>query len=433
MFIKKINNKNLKIGIIGLGYVGLPRAMQFCAKKFTVYGFDTDSDKINTLRSGKSYIINVKNSIIKKSIKNKIFIPTSNFSLIGNLDVILICVPTPLDNRLNPNLKFINGTIKKIKKNLKKNQLICLESTSYPGTTFETIVSKLSNKFKIGKNFFVGYSPERNDPALKDLNINKIPKLVSGFSKKCLNLTNMIYKIAFKETVVMNSMRLAEMTKLYENIYRAINIGFVNEMKMVCTKMNLNINEIIRAAKTKPFGFKAFYPGPGLGGHCIPIDPFYLTWKAKQFDIKTEFINLAGKVNRSIPSWVVGQLKKKLKERRNILTLKKRSFLILGVAYKKNINDCRESPAFEIIKILEKNKAKVDYNDPFIPSIPKLRNYNFNKQSIKLNTKSLKKYDAVILVTDHDKFNYKMISKNSKLIIDTRHVFDQKIKNVVYS
>ncbi len=433
MLIKKIKNKNLKIGIIGLGYVGLPRAMQFCAKKFTVYGFDTDSHKINILRGGKSYIINVKNSIIKKSIKNKIFIPTSNFSLISNLDVILICVPTPLDNRLNPNLKFINGTIKKIKKNLKKNQLICLESTSYPGTTFETIVSKLSNKFKIGKNFFVGYSPERNDPALKDLNIHKIPKLVSGFSKRCLNYTNMIYKIAFKETVVMNSMRLAEMTKLYENIYRAINIGFVNEMKMVCTKMKLNINEIIKAAKTKPFGFKAFYPGPGLGGHCIPIDPFYLTWKAKQFDIKTEFINLAGKVNRSIPSWVVEQLKRNLKERCNIFTLKKRSFLILGVAYKKNINDCRESPAFEIIKILEKNKAKVDYSDPFIPSIPKLRNYYFNKQSIKLNTKSLKKYDAVILVTDHDKFNYKMISKNSKLIIDTRNVFDQKIKNVVYS
>jgi len=433
MFIKKIKNKNLKIGIIGLGYVGLPRAMQFCTKKFKVYGFDTDNNKINILRSGKSYIINVKNSIIKKSIKNEIFIPTSNFSLIGHLDVILICVPTPFDNKLNPNLKFINDTIDKIKKNLKKNQLICLESTSYPGTTYETIVSKLSSKFKIGKNFFVGYSPERNDPALKDINIHKIPKLVSGFTNRCRNLTNMIYKIAFKETVVMKSMRLAEMTKLYENIYRAVNIGFVNEMKIVCTKMNLNINEIIKAAKTKPFGFKAFYPGPGLGGHCIPIDPFYLTWKAKQFDIKTEFINLAGKVNRSIPSWVVGQLKKKLKEKRNISTLKKRSLLILGVAYKKNINDCRESPAFEIIKILEKNKAKVDYSDPFIPSIPKLRNYNFNKQSIKLNKKNLKKYDAVILVTDHDKFNYQMISKNSKLIIDTRHVFDQKIKNVVYS
>ncbi len=433
MFLKKIQKKNLKIGIIGLGYVGLPRAIQFCSKNFKVFGFDTDQKKIDILRKGKSYIINVKDHLIKKGIKKKTFIPTSDFSNISILDVIIICVPTPLDNRLNPNLRFIKDTINKIKKNLKKNQLICLESTSYPGTTFETIVSQLSRKFKIGKNFFVGYSPERNDPALKEINLHKIPKLVSGFTKRCLNLTNMVYKIAFRETVLMKSMRLAEMTKLYENIYRAVNIGFVNEMKKVCTKMNLDISEIIQAAKTKPFGFKAFYPGPGLGGHCIPIDPFYLTWKAKQFNIKTEFINLAGKVNRSIPRWVVEQLKKKLKERYNILSLKKRNFLILGVAYKKNINDCRESPAFEIIKILEKNKAKVDYSDPFIPSIPKLRNYNFDKRSIKINKRSLKKYDALILVTDHDKFNYEMISKNSKMIIDTRHVFDSKIKGVIYS
>ncbi len=433
MFLKKIQKKNLKIGIIGLGYVGLPRAIQFCSKNFKVFGFDTDQKKIDILRKGKSYIINVKDHLIKKSIKKKTFIPTTDFSNISILDVIIICVPTPLDSRLNPNLRFIKDTVNKIKKNLKKNQLICLESTSYPGTTEETIVSKLPRKLRIGENFFVGYSPERNDPALKDININKIPKLVSGFSKKCLRLTDSVYKIAFKETVIMESIKLAEMTKLYENIYRAINIGFVNEMKKVCGKMNLDISSIIRAAKTKPFGFKAFYPGPGLGGHCIPIDPFYLTWKAKQFNIKTEFINLAGKVNRSIPGWVVEQLKKNLKEKNNISKISKRNFLILGIAYKKNINDCRESPAFEIMKIIEKNKANVDYSDPFIPSIPKLRNYNFNKQSIKLNKYNLKKYDAVILVTDHDKFNYKMILKNSKLIIDTRHVFDSKNKKVTYS
>ena len=433
MLIKKIKSKNFKIGIIGLGYVGLPRAIQFCNKNIKVFGFDNDKKKIKILKKRKSYIINVKNSDIIKNYKKRKFIPTSDFSYISELDVIIICVPTPLNKNLEPELKYIRNTFTSIKKYLKKDQLICLESTSYPGTTYETIASKLINKFNLGKNFFVGYSPERNDPSIQTIKIDKIPKLVSGYSKNCLRATNMIYKIIFKKTVIMKSLRLAEMTKLYENIYRAINIGFVNEMKKVCTKMNLDIDEIIAAAKSKPFGFKAFYPGPGLGGHCIPIDPFYLTWKAKQFNIKTEFINLAGKVNRSIPYWVVDQLKKKLKEKREINSLRNRKFLILGIAYKKNINDCRESSAFEIIKILEKHNAKVDYSDPFIPSMPKLRNYNFkNKKSIKLSSKNIASYDAIILVTDHDNYNYKLITKKSKLIIDTRHVFDKKNKNVIY-
>ena len=433
MLLKKVKKKTFKVGIIGLGYVGLPRSIQFCKKNIQVYGIDTDQSKTEILKKGKSYITNVKNNEIAKNIRKKLLIPTSDFSCINKLDVIIICVPTPLDKKLKPNLNFIKNTFTRIKNFLRKDQLVCLESTSYPDTTYETIITNLINKFNLGKNFYIGYSPERNDPGIKDIYINDIPKLVSGYTKSCLEITENVYKIIFKKTVRVKNIRLAEMTKLYENIYRAINIGFVNEMKKVCTKMNLDIDEIIKAAKTKPFGFKAFYPGPGLGGHCIPVDPFYLTWKAKEYNVKTEFINLAGKVNRSIPDWVVNQLKFHLKNKKNINSLKKKKILILGIAYKKNINDCRESPAFEIIKILEKSKSIVDYSDPYFDTIPKLRNYKFKfRKSIILKPSIIKQYDATILVTDHDKFDYKLISKNSKLILDTRHVFDKKNKKIIY-
>ena len=433
MLLKKIKKKKFKVGVIGLGYVGLPRSIQFCKKNIQVYGIDTDQNKTDILKKGKSYITNIKNSEIVKNIKKNLLIPTSDFSCVNKLDVIIICVPTPLDKKLNPNLSFIKDTFVRIKNFLRHDQLVCLESTSYPGTTSETIIKNLIGKFNLGENFYVGYSPERNDPGIKDIYINDIPKIVSGYSKNCLEITQNVYKIIFKKTVLMKNIRLAEMTKLYENIYRAINIGFVNEMKKVCTKMNLDIDEIIKAAKTKPFGFKAFYPGPGLGGHCIPVDPFYLTWKAREYNIKTEFINLAGKVNRSIPNWVVDQLKFQLKKKKNINNLKKKKILILGIAYKKNINDCRESPAFEIMNILEKNKSIVDYSDPYFEVIPKLRNYKFKfRKSIILKPSIIKKYDATILVTDHDKFDYKSISKNSKLILDTRHVFDKKNKKIIY-
>ena len=432
MLISKIRKKKFIVGVIGLGYVGLPRSIQFCNKKIKVIGFDNDKDKINQLNKGKSYLTNVASKDIARNIRKKYFVPSYNFSEINKVDVIIICLPTPLKTNLTPELKYIKKTIKLIKKYLKKQQIICLESTSYPGTTHEEIVTKIEKKFSLGKNFFVGYSPERNDPGLKSIKISNITKLVSGYSKKCSVITNLLYKIIFTKTFLMESMRQTEMTKLYENIYRAVNISFVNEMKKVCLGMKLDINEIITAAKTKPFGFHAFYPGPGLGGHCIPIDPFYLTWKAKKFKINTEFINLAGKINRSLPNWTVNQLKKNLREARKIKSIKNKKFLILGIAYKKNINDCRESPAFEIIKILEKNKSFVDYSDPYIKQIPKLRKYKFKKKGIKLSPKVIRKYDAVILVTDHDKFNYKLLEKESKLIIDTRHIFNKKNKNVFY-
>tara|TARA_B100001175_G_scaffold251358_1_gene218707 strand:- start:20213 stop:21493 length:1281 start_codon:yes stop_codon:yes gene_type:complete len=426
MFSKKIKNRKFTVGVIGLGYVGLPRVLQFCESKIKVIGFDIDKEKISKLKKGESYLSNVSPEKIKEALNKNFFIPTHNFQNIKNVDVIIICLPTPLKNRKIPDLSFIKKTFNKIKGYLRVNQILCLESTSYPETTREIFEKTLKKKFKLGINFFLAYSPERNDPGLS-IKMNSIPKIVSGYSPNCLNLIGKVYKIIFKKIIKVSSIEIAEMTKIYENVYRAINIGFVNEMKKICFKMKLDINEIIRAAKSKPFGFKAFYPGPGLGGHCIPIDPFYLSWKAKKKGINTEFINLAGKINNSMPSWVIEKLSKNLSNKVN-------KILILGVAYKKNINDCRESPAFEMIRILKKNRNKVDYSDPFISKIPKLRKYNFqNMKSKKINKKILQSYDAVILVTDHDAFDYKLIKNNSKLIIDTRSRYKKKSSNVIFA
>tara|TARA_Y100000816_G_C26057486_1_gene555022 strand:+ start:151 stop:1431 length:1281 start_codon:yes stop_codon:yes gene_type:complete len=426
MFLKKIKNKKFIVGVIGLGYVGLPRVLQFCDAKIKVIGFDVDKEKILKLKKYKSYLTNVSSKKIKKALNNNFFIPTDNFQYIKNVDVIIICLPTPLKNGKIPDLSFIKNTFNKIKKYLRTNQILCLESTSYPETTKEIFEKSLKKKFKLGINFFLAYSPERNDPGLS-IKMNSIPKIVSGYSPTCLNLIEKVYKKIFKKIIKVSSIEIAEMTKIYENVYRAINIGFANEMKKICSKMKLDINEIIKAAKSKPFGFKAFYPGPGLGGHCIPIDPFYLSWKAKKKGINTEFINLAGKINKSMPSWVLKKLNKNLSKKVN-------KILILGIAYKKNINDCRESPAFEMIKILKKNKNKVDYSDPFISKIPKLRKYNFqDMESKKINKKILQSYDAVILVTDHDNFDYELIKNNSKLIVDTRSRYTKQFSNVIFA
>ena len=418
----------MRVAIIGLGYVGLPRAIQFCEKNIKVIGLDIDKKKIELLKKKKTYISNISSKKIKTIVDKKLLTVSNDFSLIKEANVIILCLPTPLNKKLNPDLSYIKKSFEKIKKYLTKNQLLCLESTSYPGTTREVFYPYLKKKFELGKNFYLGYSPERNDPGLTNLKINFIPKIVSGLTNNCSNFTKRIYQIIFKKTISVSSIEMAEITKIYENIYRSVNIGFVNEMKKISSKMNLDIDEIIAAAKTKPFGFKAFYPGPGLGGHCIPIDPFYLSWKAKQSGIKTEFIKLAGKVNRSMPNWVVTKLISHLKKKQN-------KVLILGIAYKKDINDCRESPAFSIINILKRKKNfNISYSDPYIKQIPKLRDYDFsNMKSIKINSQELKKYDAVILVTDHKKFNYRLIEKYSKLIIDTRHKFNKKLDKVIYS
>lgn len=423
----KIKNNKAIVGIIGLGYVGLPRAIQFCEKKIKVIGFDNDHIKIQKIKNKQSYLTDVKKSTLKKKIIRQNLNVTNDFSYIRKVDIIIICLPTPLKKNLTPDLSYIKDTFNNIKKYLLPNQLLCLESTSYPGTTIEIFEKFLKKNFILGQNFFLGYSPERNDPGQKKYPIRHIPKIVSGLTDNCLKIVNSIYGKIFVKTVKVKSIEVAEITKLYENIYRAVNIGFVNEMKKICSEMKLPIDEIIQAAKTKPFGFNAFYPGPGLGGHCIPIDPFYLTWRAKKFNISTEFINLAGKINRSMPKWVVKFLENHSKD--NI-----KKILILGIAYKKNVNDSRESPAFEIIKILKSKGYNVSYSDPYIPKIPKLRSFNFlGMKSLTISKKNLKSFDAIILVTDHDNFNYKLIQKNSKLIIDTRHRFDKEKNNVYYS
>tara|TARA_Y100000741_G_scaffold332600_1_gene288669 strand:- start:6435 stop:7751 length:1317 start_codon:yes stop_codon:yes gene_type:complete len=417
----KIKNRHAKIGIVGMGYVGLPLAIRFSQENFHVVGFDIDENKISQLNNGKSYIQHIDSEIIS-SILNSGFVASKDFHLIEDVDVIIICVPTPLSLNNEPDLSYIFSTLENIKNHLKEDQLLILESTTYPGTTEEEIapfINKIENKnFIIGKNFYIGYSPEREDPGNKKFSTKNIPKIVSGFTKDCHDLTELLYEQVVDNTVSVSSTKVAEMTKIMENIHRAVNIGLVNELKIVADKMDIDIFEVINAASTKPFGFTPYYPGPGLGGHCIPIDPFYLTWKAKQYGINTRFIELAGEINTKMPEWVVSKTKDYLEKIEK--TIEDSNVLILGISYKKNVDDTRETPAFKIIELLKKSKAKVSYNDPYIPKLTPTRNYNFNMKSIDLNKENLEKNDLVILVTDHDLFNYNFISNHAKCIIDTR-------------
>jgi UDP-N-acetyl-D-glucosamine dehydrogenase len=418
ILLNKIKTKKSVVGIIGLGYVGLPLAGVFAKKNFNVIGFDIDSYKINMLNKGKSYIKHIKNEFLGSI--NKKLIATTNFANIQNVDVIIICLPTPLTNKNNPDLSFITLTLNVIKKFLKKGQIIILESSTYPGSTKQMIQPIIKEKkFILGHDFFLGYSPEREDPSNKKYNISNIPKLLSGSTFECKNITSQLYSKVVKEVVLMSSIEAAEFTKIFENTFRSVNIALVNELKLLSTKTKLNINEIISAASTKPFGFKAFQPGPGVGGHCIPIDPYYLSWVAKKNNIKMNFIGLAGKINDMMPKWIIGESFKG----RNI-----KKALILGVAYKKNVDDMRESPGLEFIKILLKKKIKVDYHDPYIKTI-KTRKFKRTMKSIDI--KKISNYDIVYLLTDHDIFNYSFIKHNAKFIIDTRNVYKSEIKNKI--
>jgi UDP-N-acetyl-D-glucosamine dehydrogenase len=422
---QKILQKKVLVGIFGLGYIGLPRCIQFSKKGFNIIGFDIDKMKIKKLRSKKSYLTTVKDHQLNLIQEN--FKVTSDFSLTKKLDVIIFCLPTPLKNN-KPDLSPIRNSLKMIKKYLRNEQLFILESTSYPGTTEEEIAEPLKKKFQIGKNFFISFSPERDDPG-RNIDATKIPRIISGYTKECKNLSKSLYKHIYSEIVEVDSIRIAEMTKIYENVYRAINIGLVNELKKISYKMKIDFHKVIKAAKTKPYGFSAFYPGPGLGGHCIPIDPFYLTWKAKEFGIQTEFIKLAGKINNSMPDWIINVLKKNLL---NNQILKKPKILVLGVSYKKNINDTRESPGLKILNLLINKNYYVEYSDPFVKSLGKYRKYKFSKKkSLRLTKNNLKNFSAAILVTDHDKFNKKLILDNSNLIIDTRNFFKGKNRKVI--
>lgn len=429
--ITKLQRKKAVIGIIGLGYVGLPLSIRFSKVGYKVVGFDIDKSKIRCLDDNKSYISHIPNKDIKK-IKNN-FSCTSAFKKISETDVIILCVPTPLKKNKKPDLSFVIKTIKKILPHLRKGQAVSLESTTYPGTTEEIVMPFITkSNFDIGNDFFLVYSPEREDPGNKNFSTKNIPKVVGGITKNCLKTGIAIYKNIIEEIVPVSSTKVAEMTKILENIHRAVNIGLINEMKIVADKMNINIYEVIDAASTKPFGFTPFYPGPGLGGHCIPIDPFYLTWKAKQYGVDTKFIKLAGEVNSSMPKYVVTNAINYLKT--SNIKIVSAKILILGLAYKKNINDMRESPAVEIMSILRKKKARVYYHDPYISNFPKMRNYNFNLKSVDIDKDTISKYDLIIIATDHSQVNYKLIQRYGKKIIDTRGVFkDYKYINVIQS
>jgi UDP-N-acetyl-D-glucosamine dehydrogenase len=426
--LKRIENKEIIVGIIGLGYVGLPLAINFCENNIKVIGFDIDKSKVELLNNKKSYIKYISDLTIQE-ISNY-FRATDDFSLLKEVDFIIICVPTPLDKYRNPDMSYVFNTAKVISKYLRRNQVVILESTTYPLTTEIDLKNILETSgLKAGGDFYLGFSPEREDPGNKQFTFRQVPKIVSGINKESLILISKLYSLAVDEVVEVSSPKVAEAAKLLENIYRSVNIALVNELKMVFDRMGIDIWEVIQAAKTKPFGFQAFYPGPGLGGHCIPIDPFYLTWKAKEYDINTKFIELAGEINTYMPYYVINKTIEILnKFNKSIFNSK---VLILGLAYKKDVDDARESPALKVIDILENNyNCIVDYNDPYIPKSPKFRKYNILKESVELTEQNLKKYDVVIIITDHSVYDPDFIAKNSNLVIDTRNLIKKNYPNV---
>jgi UDP-N-acetyl-D-glucosamine dehydrogenase len=430
--INKIKQNNFNVGIIGLGYVGLPLALEFSSKNIKVLGFDLDAFKVKKInKEKKSYIKHISSEKILREVNRKTFIATTDFSRIKDVDVVIICVPTPLNVNREPDLSFVINSSIEIAKYMRKGQLISLESTTYPGTTDEDILSILEKTgYKVGKDFYLCFSPEREDPNNPVYSTSTIPKVVGGVTEKCTEIGVMVYSKVISTVVPVSNARAAEATKLLENIYRSINIALVNELKKVFDRMNIDIWEVIRAASTKPFGFTPFYPGPGLGGHCIPIDPFYLTWKAREFEISTKFIELAGEVNTSMPYYVVNKVMFVLNKHYKHINGTK--ILILGLAYKKDIDDIRESPSLKLIELLQDKGAVVDYNDEYVTEIPKLRKYIFNKKSIKITESNLKKYDLVLLSTDHSYYDYKFILKNSKIIVDTRNAFGKLKSSKVF-
>jgi len=431
-FMKKIEEKSVVIGIIGLGYVGLPLGLEFAEKKINVIGFDVDEKKIPLLMSGKTYIKHIPSERIAKAVNSGYFQATSDFSRLPEVDAILIAVPTPLDEHREPDMKYVVSSVDIIKKYLRKGQLVTLESTTYPGTTRELMLPEFENaekyqgienptKLVVGEDFFLAFSPEREDPNNPNYNTATIPKVVGGVTENCLEVSSKVYDLVIVRTVKVSSAEAAEATKIVENVFRSINIALVNELKMVFDKMGIDIWEVIEAAKTKPFGFTPFYPGPGLGGHCIPIDPFYLTWKAREFEVNTKFIELAGEINTFQPYYVVQNALEVMNQHEK--SLKNAKVLILGAAYKKNVDDMRESPSLKLIEIFREKGSVVDYSDPFIPILPQTRKYNFDMNSVELNAENLSKYDLVVLSTDHDDFDYSFIHEHSKILLDTRNAF----------
>lgn len=427
--VEKFRSKQATIGILGLGYVGLPLALRFSEEGFKVVGFDIDSYKVAKLRDGVSYIEHIPSSEVSKAVKTN-FTSTDDFSQIKNVDAAILCVPTPLNKYREPDLSFVLDTTESILPHLRKGQVISLESTTYPGTTDEELKPRIEERgFKIGTDVFLAFSPEREDPGAIGFSTKTIPKVVGGCTPACLEVGVALYDGVIDKVVPVSSTRTAEMTKLLENIHRAVNIGLVNEMKLVCDKMGIDIHEVIDAASTKPFGFVPYRPGPGIGGHCIPIDPFYLTWKAREYGLHTRFIELAGEVNSNMPSWVMKKIAVALNQFEK--SVKGSKVLVLGIAYKKNIDDVRESPSVHLMEKLRGDGAILSYSDPHVPKFPKMREHSFDLSSVPLTPSSIGEFDCVVVATDHDKFDYDMILKNAQLVVDTRGKYRQSSPNLV--
>ncbi len=429
--INKLTDKTAVIGIVGLGYVGIPLAIRYAEVGYKVLGFDIDAEKIEKISAGKTYIKHIPDEAIKSAVE-KGFEVTADFSRATEADSLILCVPTPLDLHREPDLSYVLNTMDSLLPYLRKGQVVSLESTTYPGTTDEELKPRMEGAgLNVGVDAFLVYSPEREDPGNQHFNTQTIPKVCGGDTEACQEVGVALYGQVIDKVVSVSSTRAAEMTKLLENIHRAVNIGLVNEMKIVADKMGINIYEVIDAAATKPFGFVPYYPGPGLGGHCIPIDPFYLTWKAREYGVNTRFIELAGEVNSSMPEYVVSKVVQGLNEHKKSVNGSR--ILVLGIAYKKNVDDMRESPSVEIMEQLQEHGAQVEYSDMYVPVFPKMRRYSFDLKTIELTKENIQSYDCIVVATNHDDFDYPMILDYAKLIIDTRGVYRGKHKNVVHA
>ncbi|HED11581.1 MAG TPA: nucleotide sugar dehydrogenase [Caldithrix abyssi] len=431
--LKRIEQNEVVVGVVGLGYVGLPLLMEFVEQNFKTIGFDIDKKKVDMLNDGKSYIKHIAEERVKEVRDSKLFEATTDFTRIKEVDCVLIAVPTPLTKHREPDMSYIIGTAKNLAPNIRKDQLIVLESSTYPGTTEEVLKPILEESgLKADVDFWVAFSPEREDPNNPNFNTRTIPKVVGANTEYARKLVQNLYEKVIVKTIPVSSSQAAEATKLLENIFRSVNIALVNEMKMILDRMGIDVWEVINAAKTKPFGYMAFYPGPGLGGHCIPIDPFYLTWKAREFEMNTRFIELAGEVNTHMPFWVINKVMDALNNEGK--SLKGSRVLVLGAAYKKDIDDPRESPSFKLMEILLDKGAEVDYNDPHVPVLPSMRHYDIKRESVELTPENLASYDCVLISTDHSAYDFDFIVKHSKLLVDTRNATDSvkgEKKNVV--
>jgi UDP-N-acetyl-D-glucosamine dehydrogenase len=428
-FVDKVKNKEAIIGIVGLGYVGLPLMLRFAEEGYRVVGFDIDERKNIALNQGKSYIEHISSEQISRV--QHLIRATSDFSLSADADALILCVPTPLNKYREPDLSFVTQTMDTLVPFLRQGQLISLESTTYPGTTDEELKTRIEKTgLVVGQDIFLVYSPEREDPGNQHFSTATIPKVCGGDTSDCAEAGFALYEAVIKNVVRVSSTRVAEMTKLLENIHRSVNIGLVNEMKILADKMGIDIHEVIDAAATKPFGFVPYYPGPGIGGHCIPIDPFYLTWKAREYGMHTRFIELAGEINSYMPHWVVHKVAEALNEREK--AIKNSKILVLGLAYKCDIDDIRESPSIEVMEHLQERGANVAYADPYVPVFPKMRAHYFDLHSVDVTPAMLEQYDCVVLTTAHKAFDYDMIAKHASLIIDTRGAFrEYKQDNIV--